>query len=103
MDSLSPSRAQSRWLAVLFAICFPTLMAWFYFVVLGTPSRATGAGYAALIAYAVGKGVQFGFPAAWVAAFERARLQPSRPSFGGLALGLAFGLAVGVLILLVYY
>jgi membrane protease YdiL (CAAX protease family) len=92
-----------RWSAVLFAMSFPSLMAWFYFVKLSSPSGARAAGYAALTAYALGKAVQFAFPVAWVGAFERWRLRPARPRFQGLVFGLGFGVAVGLLILLVYY
>jgi membrane protease YdiL (CAAX protease family) len=47
--------------------------------------------------------IQFAFPVLYLALVDPHRLRPSRPNFGGLALGLAFGLAVAGAILLLYF
>src|ERR1700731_4090326 len=96
--------------ALLFAMLFPTFMAWIYFMVLAPAARQPGlpheeqrAGWLVTVVYGVSKGIQFGFPLVWVGLFERYRLRPSRPSFRGLLLGLAFGLIVAAGILAAYF
>jgi membrane protease YdiL (CAAX protease family) len=89
--------------ALAFAMLYPSLMAWIYFVVLAPPAATSQPSYAVLLAYGAGKLVQFGFPLLWVWVFEPERLQLRRPSFRGLEWGVGFGLAVGALILAAYY
>jgi membrane protease YdiL (CAAX protease family) len=87
-------------LALLFALVFPTLVAWAYFVALaqgGRPSLAQQA------AYGAGKVIQFAFPLAFVLLWQRRRLHWSRPSRAGLALGLGFGLLVATALLTAYF
>ena len=89
--------------AVLFAMLFPSLTAWIYFVVLAeTATAAGGTSYLALGAYALSKVVQFTFPLIWVVLVERRRLRITRPKLAGLVLGLAFGLCVMAIIFVAY-
>lgn len=74
-------------LALLFAMLFPTVATWVYFVLLhGT--KAMG------VAYAASKVIQFSFPLLWVGLVQRGSLRPAWPTGKGLLLGAAFGLAV---------
>jgi membrane protease YdiL (CAAX protease family) len=103
LTSKSPS-AFVHWCALLFAMCFPGVMAWVYFVFLAKPSSSEGPpGPGALAVYILSKAVQFSFPLLWVWSFDRPRLQFVAPSFRGLAFGSAFGLAVALLIFSAYY
>jgi membrane protease YdiL (CAAX protease family) len=90
--------------ALVFALVFPTLATWLYFIQFaGSP--------AVRIFYIAGKVVQFCFPLVFVALVERgkaqfggacssaARLSPLR----SLGIGLALGIAVGALILALYH
>src|SRR5258708_26147259 len=94
-NSASPrKRFDPTWGALLFALLFPSLTAWIYFVVLANrPAASGGASYLALMTYAASKAVQFAFPLAWVTLSERRRVTITRPKPAGLRLGLAFGLA----------
>jgi membrane protease YdiL (CAAX protease family) len=81
--------------ALMFAMVFPTVMAWWYFVSLTSGGPVTSGGNPLMIAaYALGKVVQFGFPLAYVWSFDRQRLGLAAPSLRGLASGLAFGAVV---------
>lgn len=88
-------------LALLFAMTFPTVAAWSYFLALAgqggkvNPYQQT--------AYLVGKIVQFAFPLIFLALVERRRLMLTRPSRNGMAIGLSFGLFVAALMLGVYF
>jgi membrane protease YdiL (CAAX protease family) len=93
--------ASFRWLALVFAMSFPSFMAWLYFVFLAQPEASKG--FLVLAAYVLGKIVQFGFPLLWVWSFERHRLKPALPSFRGLAFGLTFGLLAAAILLVAYY
>jgi membrane protease YdiL (CAAX protease family) len=100
-DRLPYSRSLHR-LVLTFAVSFPAVMAWIYFVLLAPPAGSP-AGYTALAAYGIGKLVQFSLPLAWVWVFERQRLRLAVPGFSGLTLGLGFGLVAGALIIAVYF
>jgi membrane protease YdiL (CAAX protease family) len=81
--------------ALVFAMLFPTVMAWWYFVSLASGGPVTSGGDPFMIAaYTLGKVVQFGFPLAYVWSFERQQLGLAAPSMRGLAWGLAFGALV---------
>jgi CAAX protease family protein len=88
-------------LALTFAMLFPGVMAWLYFVHLaGTEMRANPA---LQFSFGVGKVIQFGFPVLYVAWFERHRLVLRPPTRRGLALGLAFGVLTAAAILALYF
>jgi membrane protease YdiL (CAAX protease family) len=81
--------------ALLFAMLFPTLMAWWYFVALAPEGQsATNANPLLIGAYAAGKIIQFSFPLFWLCAVERQRLQLAAPSSRRIIPGLAFGAGV---------
>ncbi|HEV3448025.1 MAG TPA: CPBP family intramembrane glutamic endopeptidase [Gemmataceae bacterium] len=103
--SASPRRRfDPTWGALLFALLFPSLTAWIYFVVLANrPAASGGASYLALMTYAASKAVQFAFPLAWVALIQCRRVTITRPKPGGLRQGLAFGLVVMALIFAAYF
>ena len=84
--------------AVLFALVFPSVLTWVYFVAL----RRSPAGLQQA-AYAVGKTIQFVLPVFWVLAVERRRPAWSRPGTAGLAEGFLFGLAVFALAIAMYH
>jgi membrane protease YdiL (CAAX protease family) len=97
-------RFDPTWGALLFALLFPSLTAWIYFVVLANrPAAPGGASYLALMTYASSKTVQFAFPLAWVTLIERRRITMARPKPAGLRLGLAFGLTVMALVFAAYF
>jgi hypothetical protein len=104
-NSASPRRRfDPTWGALLFALLFPSLTAWIYFVVLANrPGAPGGASYLALVTYAASKTIQFAFPLAWVMLIERRRVILTRPKPAGLRLGLAFGLAVMTLVFAAYF
>ncbi len=72
---------------VLFALGFPSLLTWVYFVWL--PQAAPGWQQPV---YALGKTIQFAFPVFWVLAVQRRRLDLARFGVAGLLEGLVFGL-----------
>jgi membrane protease YdiL (CAAX protease family) len=88
-----------EWLAQAFAMTFPTIFAWAYFLALSHATAAdpeSVAGNPAMqAAYSGGKTVQFLFPVIYLFLIGQLPRKLRRPSFGGLALGLAFGLLVG--------
>ncbi len=100
-----------EWAALTFAMLFPTVMAWLYFVALASPPTLgtiskpslTRPNPFAQAAYAAGKILQFGFPLLYLARFDRNRLRPAWPKFTDLPLGAGFGLLVGAGILLLYF
>jgi len=87
--SSPPARRWPAIGAVLFALGFPAVFTWVYFVALrDSPGAIQQA------AYALGKTVQFAFPLFWVLAVQRRRPVWPRPTSAGLGWGLAFGLLV---------
>jgi membrane protease YdiL (CAAX protease family) len=100
MGEESPASRRATALALVFAMAFPTLTAWGYFVALsrgGQPSAAQQA------AFAAGKVVQLAFPLLFLLAWERRTPDWHRPTGAGLALGLLFGAAVVAGMLALYY
>ncbi len=87
------------WAALVFAMVFPTLMSWVYFI--GLATQAGQPNPTALLAYGVGKGVQFTFPFFYALLFDRSRLRPSAPTARGLGLAIGFGslVAAGMFVL----
>jgi membrane protease YdiL (CAAX protease family) len=82
-------RRRSHLGAVLFALGFPGVFTWVYFVALRSSPGALQQ-----TVYALGKTIQFTFPLFWVLVIERRRPVWSRPGAAGLGAGFAFGLAV---------
>jgi membrane protease YdiL (CAAX protease family) len=95
-----PSRRAAVWLAMLFAMAFPSVAAWCYFLALA--GTGTEVNRAQRLAYVGGKVVQFSFPVVFLALGGGPWHRPLRPRRAGLGLGLAFGLLVGALMLGVY-
>jgi membrane protease YdiL (CAAX protease family) len=81
---------------LLFAMLFPAVMAWIYFVALAGESPRENP--ALQLAIGAGKAFQFVFPVVYVWFVEPQRLRPTSPTRRGLAFGLGFGLAVGAAI-----
>lgn len=89
---------------------YPTLFTWVYFVALQEHSTVLQQ-----LAYALGKGLQFGFPVVWVYRFARRPWPPlwADPSFtatsgvfsprGGVIAGVSFGLVVAIAIVGLYH
>jgi membrane protease YdiL (CAAX protease family) len=98
-EELGPARIvpPAALVAVLaLAVTFPSLITWIYFILL--------AGHPAMqAAYAVGKGLQFAFPAAWYLGVERKRPRFTWPGLDGVGLGVAFGLLVAVTMMALYF
>ena len=94
------------WFALVFAMTFPSVMAWVYFEALAGPPGSPGPeptpNPAVLIAYYAAKVVQFTFPFFWVWRFERERLFSLKVDFRGVGLGIAFALVVSGAMLALY-
>jgi hypothetical protein len=88
------------WLALAFAMVFPSVMSWVYFVALAGGGQGNTA---VQLAYGAGKAVQFGFPFLYVWWFARQDIRIRPPPARGLGLALAFGLLVGAGMLALYH
>lgn len=90
--------------ALVFAMIYPTVMAWIYFVGLANRSEAQGseANPAMQMAYSMGKLAQFIFPVVYLGVFDRGALRMKRPHLRGLLGAVLFGLAVAAGIVLLY-
>lgn len=75
--------------AILFAMTFPSLLTWVYFILL-----AESAAGLQLSAKSIGMVIQIGFPLFWVACVQQQRLSRSQFRRDGLLIGGMFGLAV---------
>jgi hypothetical protein len=96
-----PASTRGLAAALLFAMTFPTVLAWLYFLALAP--EAGGENLAQQLTYSLGKGVQFSFPAFCLWWFERRLPRWAAPSFRGLPLAIGFGILVGASILGLYY
>ncbi|MBI3465329.1 MAG: CPBP family intramembrane metalloprotease [Planctomycetes bacterium] len=84
-------------MAVLaFAMLFPTLGTWLWFVLLSGHKLMQAA-------FGVCKVLQFALPVIWVVAAERERIRLAKPNGRGIGMGLAFGLLVLATMLALYY
>jgi CAAX protease family protein len=83
------SSSSLRWAGLAFAIAFPTLFTWVYFVFAGRYSTGTQQ-----TVYLIAKIVQFSFPAVWAYFVLREPLRTARPTASGLFYGIAFSVAV---------
>jgi membrane protease YdiL (CAAX protease family) len=100
-EALGAGRRERVWLAVVFAMAFPTVAAWSYFVGLAGPGTAVNP--LQQWAYAAGKVVQFTFPVLFLAVGGGPWPRPLRPRWAGMGTGLGFGLLVAGLMLGVYF
>lgn len=93
-----------EWLALGFAMVFPTAIALAYFLFLssGSGSAAPEGNPAMQAAYSSGKVVQFAFPVLYLTMIG-AGVKVRRPHFAGFAWGVGFGLFTAALILGIYY
>lgn len=84
--------------AIVFALVFPTLVTWVYFVLLQDASSGLQ-----VAAKSVGMIIQFGFPMFWVVVMQKQRL--IRPAFQrpGLVIGGVFGLAILSVMFVAYH
>jgi membrane protease YdiL (CAAX protease family) len=89
--------------ALVFTLTFPSVMSFLYFVVFGGAAESSEPSRTVQMLYAVGKAIQFTFPAVYLLIFERQRLRLVRPTLRGLGLGLGFGVLVGLAIVGVYF
>jgi membrane protease YdiL (CAAX protease family) len=97
-DLATASSRRADAAALLFALLFPTLVTWVYFVLLAESGTAI-----IWTACGVGKVVQFSFPLVWVLAMQHRRLGVRLPDGRGLAEGIGFGLFVLVVMLVLYH
>lgn len=98
-DTTNEQAVGHRHLAVWFAMLFPSLVTWIYFVALADHSAALQQG-----AYSVGKTIQFAFPAVWTWWFCRGQFGMPRigGSLGDWLLGILFGSVVAAAMYAVY-
>jgi uncharacterized protein len=92
MPKTNGTNGKSRkllWAGVVFALVYPSLITWAYFVLAGRYS--TGAQQAVFL---VVKTIQFAFPLVWVWFVLREPLRTGRASAAGLLLGAAFSIVV---------
>jgi membrane protease YdiL (CAAX protease family) len=99
-----------EWAALIFAMMFPTIMTWFYFVALSRPQTSeprelvsAPGNFWVQSAYGAGKVVQFSFPLLYLAFMDPKVVRPRRPQFKGLGLGIGFGLWVGIGVFFLYH
>jgi membrane protease YdiL (CAAX protease family) len=85
-------------LPLVFALLFPTLFTWVYFVLL-----AKSPGALQQTVYTACKTIQFVFPLAWVLAVERWRPTWRWPGAAGLAAGVVFGAVVLAAAVVLYH
>ena len=83
--------------ALLFAMVFPTVMTWAYFV-----AAKDAPSWVQLGLVGPGKVLQFLFPLGWVLLVQRRKLKISRPKWRELAAGAAFGLTTIVAAIALY-
>src|SRR4051812_27898431 len=80
---------------LLFALVFPTLLTWLYFIVLaGSPAMK--------LVYSLGKALQFSFPYACVVLIQRKKFRIGPLKAQGLIRGALFGLVAGAAIVVLY-
>lgn len=84
--------------AVVFALVYPALFTWIYFLRMNDQPAAIQQ-----IVFAAGKVIQFAFPVAWLLLVERRRIAWKGPTRNALAWGAASGLLIGGAILTIYF
>lgn len=94
-----PPAATSDWIALVFAMLFPTLVTLVYFQWL----KDSGSSFQQL-AYGIGKVLQFGFPVVWVLIWYRQKLKWSGDQNSKqIWLGVGFGLVVAAAMFAIYF
>jgi hypothetical protein len=94
----NPSSSRSEVAAILFALSFPTLLTWVYFILLADQTPALQQS-----AYSIGKIIQFGFPVVWVWLICRERPRPPQWRTAGLLIGGLFGAVIITATLVTYW
>ncbi len=94
----SPVAESADWPALLFALVFPTVLTWAYFIALADSAPWLQKG-----TYGIGKVIQFAFPLVVVLLVRQERLWFRAPNWDGLGLGIGFGVLVAGAILTLYY
>ena len=89
ISELPANPARRDLAAIVFALAFPTLMTWVYFILLTESSSGLQ-----LAAKSIGMVIQFGFPVFWVVCVQKQRLSWPRPKRDGLLIGGLFGLTI---------
>ncbi|MDH3717200.1 MAG: CPBP family intramembrane metalloprotease [Planctomycetota bacterium] len=98
MDELpSDTSRRADTCAVVFALCYPTLLTYVYFTALAqAPTVVQHAAFGSL------KLIQFAFPLLWHVKFQQRRLELHRPTGLGMLVGIAFGALVVAAMCLLY-
>ena len=97
-DTPAPTSAKLDLAAALFALTFPTLVTWVYFVLLADAPAAVQQ-----LNYSAGKAIQFAFPLVWVLIVQRQRLCWNWTMPAGLPSAAGFGVLVTTAMLVVYH
>ncbi|HEY2761353.1 MAG TPA: type II CAAX endopeptidase family protein [Pirellulales bacterium] len=84
--------------ALIFALVYPAILTWLYFVLLTGSSQSVQQA-----AYGIGKLIQFGLPLVCVGLLWREPLRWPKPTARGLAFGISFGLVVGGGAIAIYF
>jgi len=96
---MMPTKSNSaEWSALVFALVFPTVLTWVYFIALADSESWMQKG-----AYGIGKVIQFAFPLVFVLLVRKERLQFRGLDTSGLVLAVGFGLLVGGTMLALYH
>lgn len=94
-----PTKSNSaEWLALVFALVFPTILTWVYFIALAGSDPWMQKG-----AYGIGKVIQFAFPLVFVLLVRKEHLQFRGLDSNGLVLAVSFGLLVAGAMLGLYF
>jgi membrane protease YdiL (CAAX protease family) len=87
-----------------FALLFPSVSAWAYFVALSPAADSDRRANPLMQAVVAGcKVIQFSLPVLWLSVADRAALRPRRPSWRGVPAGVAFGATIATLALALYF
>jgi membrane protease YdiL (CAAX protease family) len=89
------------WVALAFAMVYPSFMSWIYFVALATHNGKVNP--LVPVVYGAGKLVQFTFPAIYTWFFNREDLRPHGPNLRGMGVAVGFGLFTVAVMWAVYF